>query len=217
MADGFRTLYYFSKADFLEDALSRRRIKVSRVKALNDPYEVLGIYRRSVDVREQLARWRDNFDATYGFICLCEHDWSPVMWAHYADRHRGVCYRFDVSTELLWKVHYFKKPRSFGDVRRFSPLRRLKSLISTKSLEWRYEREHRYVVSLRDEMRVGDLYFESFSDRLRPREIRLGIDCQLSVEDVRAAARKVGLQIAVSKAKISTCSFRVIEDRDFRD
>ena len=212
-------LYIYSKADYVYDTVRQKRIKVSQLHELNDPYEVYGVYRRSKAFTVKFEVFREDFARNYGFVCMTENDWSPVMWAHYADRHHGVCYRFDVRESRRWKVSYKSELHSPEELKRCPPMEQLRRLISTKSSEWRYEREHRVVVPLRDAIREGKYFFQPFSADFRLREVRLGMACKLSIEDVRSmvAVSYADEKVIVSKAKTSSTSFRVIEDRNVRD
>jgi len=212
-----KTLYYYSPAKHLIANLARKRLKVSLIDDLNDPYEILGIYRRSKNLANRLAELRTNVSVSYGFICLSEVEWNPVMWAHYADCHRGVCYRFDVAQDHLWQVDYLKEPKSLTNVRNAQPEDRLRALISTKSNEWRYEREHRLVVKLKSATHEDGLYFESLSNKLVLREVRLGLRCALTLAEIRKVVEEMRLGVQVSKAKMSSTSFRIIEDRSLSD
>jgi hypothetical protein len=212
-----KTLHYYSSADYLFETIALKRIKVSRITELNDPYESLGFYRRSEVVDKKLMAWRKQTSADYGVICLSEIDWNPAMWAHYADRHRGVCYRFEVSTEPLMKVDYLEELQDFEEVKQLSANEQMHCLLSKKSLEWLYEREYRFFVTLEDAIHEGGNYFEPFSESFMLREIRLGMSCRLSLEAVRRAAAGAQLNIKVSKTKMSTTSFRMIEDRALSD
>lgn len=37
----------------------------------------------------------------YGLLCFCETWQSPLLWNHYADRHKGICLGFDVRETVL--------------------------------------------------------------------------------------------------------------------
>jgi hypothetical protein len=212
-------LFIYSKAEYVHATLRSKRIKLSRLHELNDPFEVYGVYRRSKYFAARFESFRADFARDYGLICMTENDWSPVMWAHYADRHHGVCYRFDVRESHLWKVSYKSELHSPDELKRCPPMEQLRRLISTKSSEWRYEREHRVVIPLRDAIPEDSLFFQSFSADFQLREVRLGMACELAIEDVRSivAVSYADKKVIVSKAKTSSTSFRVIEDRSVRD
>lgn len=82
-------LYLFMKAEHLLSCLENDEIKVALPKDCNDPFELIP--------RGQQTQ-PDNTDGI-GFICLSEECTSSTMWAHYADKHRGVCLEFDFMIE----------------------------------------------------------------------------------------------------------------------
>lgn len=68
---------------------------------------------------------------------------NALLWAHYANSHRGICIEFSSKTilyELAYRVHYqenypsFKYPHDLYDA--------LHTIV-TKSIDWNYEREYR--------------------------------------------------------------------------
>ena len=34
---------------------------------------------------------------------------NPLLWSHYADKHRGICLGFDMDDRILWQVKYVKE------------------------------------------------------------------------------------------------------------
>jgi hypothetical protein len=79
--------------------------------------------------------------------CLCAEDDNPILWAHYADSHKGMCIGFDST------VHPFHGAcgLDYADKYPTTPFPRveggedklfLKSAL-TKSTHWKYENEYR--------------------------------------------------------------------------
>ena len=48
----------------------------------------------------------DHIERSTGIICMGKHWHSPLMWAHYAGNHTGVCLGFDVPDELAYDIKY---------------------------------------------------------------------------------------------------------------
>lgn len=91
---------------------------------------------------------------SWGVLCLAE-DWNcPLMWSHYADKHRGLCIEYDMHksscpgikpvdyrcprgikiTELIeWKLHNSSQAKKNV----------LDTYFFTKSPSWGYEKEWR--------------------------------------------------------------------------
>ena len=76
--------------------LERKMVKVSRIKAVNDLFE-LQPYLLHLDreKRKQLGKIRTKVANTYGMVCFST-DWQePIMWGHYADRNKGIVLGFE--------------------------------------------------------------------------------------------------------------------------
>ena len=85
----------------------------------------------------------------YRVYCLSENPYSPLMWAHYADAHQGVCLEFDARTapftrqSAATKVEYQKVYPAYDVVTvSYEPL-------VTKSADWSYEAEWRVIAEER--------------------------------------------------------------------
>lgn len=79
-------LFYFMPAQHLFDILTNDEIKASIPEECNDPLEFLSLTR----VDDSSEKREDG-----GFISFSSRSDSSLMWAHYADSHRGVCLQFD--------------------------------------------------------------------------------------------------------------------------
>ena len=93
-------------------------------------------------------------DERYRVYCLTRRPASPLMWAHYADHHRGICLEINVRQPDLCaaiQVQYRETYPSF----RLDADRDL-SPFYTKSSDWQYEDEYRLIAEEED---------RAFSDR----------------------------------------------------
>lgn len=95
---------------------------------------------------QQMSSWRDCLKSI-GVLSLTEQANDMLMWAHYADSHRGYCLEFDAAMQpfsLAYRVHYAEerpKYRVFGRNREELILRTLLQ----KADFWKHEREWRLV------------------------------------------------------------------------
>jgi hypothetical protein len=104
-------------------------------------------------LQEVMAR---KFEELIGILCLSESAENLLMWAHYADSHRGFVIEFDERSPFfdrrvnpddefrhLRKVTYSPKRPSLtlADVEDFAPF-------MTKGTDWQYEAEWRMIVPL---------------------------------------------------------------------
>lgn len=78
-------LYIYMKAEYLLSVLENDEIKVNVPADCNDPFEFLP--RESEDISAPDT-------SGIGMICFSEDGSSSTMWAHYADKHKGVCLEF---------------------------------------------------------------------------------------------------------------------------
>lgn len=90
-------------------AIRDRRIKISRLIELNDPFEFLGCNLQDRAFRHSLQITKSDLSKNNGLLCFSRTWRNPVMWAHYADNHKGLCLCFEVRDELLQDIDYVTK------------------------------------------------------------------------------------------------------------
>ena len=100
---------------------------------------------------EDIKKYLNGFSAT----CFSYDALEPLMWSHYANEHKGVCYCFNKDTifnetymcrdigyaSLIPNVTFYEDhtlEEQFHD--------QIREVIFTKSDNWKYEQECRYVV-----------------------------------------------------------------------
>lgn len=179
-------LFKYMSADRLIDTLRRPSIRFTQPAELNDPYEChLTLDRRALlahyrEFRRQsepgiskarlgeacamaeqqlvidaLLHYRERRNGL-GVVSLSEDPLQLLMWAHYADEHRGAAIELDIAHPAL-------RPQSNGGAE-YSDIRKVEytqnkvsgiptpdtivRVLSTKSTEWSYEREWRLVRTL---------------------------------------------------------------------
>ena len=83
-----RVYHFINKKYGLED-LRERRLKIARIAELNDPFEFAAVDLSDPWLRQAWEPMKQDMADRYGIICFSETWDSPVLWAHYADKHRG--------------------------------------------------------------------------------------------------------------------------------
>lgn len=94
-----------------------------------------------------------------GITAMSESSDNILMWSHYANSHSGICIGYDTSKikndhMRLLKVDYstnrFKETDITQKMSNLSGMidRIIDKVITTKSNEWSYENEHRYITNL---------------------------------------------------------------------
>jgi hypothetical protein len=117
----------------------------------------------------------------WGLLCFSPSWKEQLLWAHYADGHKGIVLGFKILKDEILKLTYTPNEiRTRFDLTddREENEKRFLSLAKVKYKEWIYEREHRILIRLEDCIEDcildGKLYFIPFGDRLKLKEIVLG-------------------------------------------
>lgn len=209
-------VYYMTSIEVaLKHIFLEQRVKVSRFKDLNDPFE-LGCH----DFGDQLSRGRlktfsKMADEKFGLICFSDNWRSPVMWAHYASKHEGVCLGFDIPDDYIGYVQYI-------DSRLFCPISKntetglqlIDEMLYHKALEWSYERELRAIVLLAG--RKLPMYHIPFGASIQLREVIIGAKCAFSPFDLAPFILPQETSVRISKARAAFKEFKMVENRRYK-
>lgn len=133
-----KKLEYTPKQHF--DAF-RRMGKDSFSSALKAEEIRLG-YINGIDL---LKRSTDEILNCFAYYCMAEEPDNILMWSHYADSHKGVCFKFDIIQDL--DNFFITVPVDYGsEYLEFDTLNgNPADIIKHKSIDWEYEHEHRTI------------------------------------------------------------------------
>ena len=215
--------YHFIDCKYGLQDITKKRIKVSRLSDLNDPYELAGIAFSDAELVAALDRTKAQLDKIRGVLCF-SRDWAnPVIWSHYADSHRGLCLGFERHGEDPAPVTYsgdLLTEEWFWDLLRLpdGPEKQAGTLkwLTHKFAAWEYEHESRVFISLNEaDSTDPELYFADFGPTtIDLREVVLGVRCEATVADVEGILAEHGYTgVHVIKATLSPTSYEVIEAR----
>lgn len=133
------------------------------------------------------------------------------MWAHYADNHKGFCIEYELKNynpEIFDfnRVNYVSSlPEIYATELLFNPYETVARIIYSKSIEWIYEKEWRYVELYAEH----EADFEKgkkirLPDNLKPTRIitgsRINDNDKKLVEKLRAVAQKLELEVVPYKS-----------------
>lgn len=183
--------YYSNDNKYAIPNLKDGQISFSPVEALNDPFEGVGAYSFQVsedeksywdsigtNVPELLSkRFSDEVRALanfkYRIFCSTEEYDNPLMWAHYANSHKGFCVGYSKADILkladeAQKINYSDEMQSINDCdeKIFS------SLLFQKSTSWGEENEFRAIYKLKKEdisVSNPDVYFSHSEFETKPK------------------------------------------------
>lgn len=95
---------------------------------------------------------QSDIDENTGILCLCENCDNILMWSHYANGHKGICFQFN--KKILEDKFYCKKVDYKDEYLLFSEFNEafprnnvelIKLLLLRKSCHWKYEKEWRII------------------------------------------------------------------------
>jgi len=66
-------LYHFLSADHALDDIANRRLKISQIEELNDPFELWCVYQKDRKLRDALRAYKDQMAARFGVLCFSKH------------------------------------------------------------------------------------------------------------------------------------------------
>ncbi|EHK9100270.1 DUF2971 domain-containing protein [Vibrio parahaemolyticus] len=167
-------IYKYGKFKDLQRTLNNRTLGFSRLNKLNDPFEASYNHVHLFATKQRASafsesgifegpEWADRNKVKeliesklqeVVVTCFTERPTEPLMWAHYADNHKGVCYCFDKEalsfeggfecqsiqySNKVPDVFIFENSTTEAQLEMYMP-----NLICTKSEAWAYEKEIRY-------------------------------------------------------------------------
>lgn len=99
-----------------------------------------------IDGKEMLRQTTDIMLNGFTYFCMAKEPDNILMWSHYADSHKGVCFKFDLLQDDVFlntvPVDYNPEYLEF-DTLNGNPA----PIITRKSPEWHYEHEYRTITT----------------------------------------------------------------------
>ena len=257
-------LYHFTDEKYGLEDLRENHLKVARISDLNDPSEFLAADLSDEELGRAMESMKASISEDYGILCFCDNWKSLVQWAHYGDRHKGLCLGFDIPDSFVAKVNYSESRMCADEILSQSKTSRealekamdefigreesrdepesrkrkfledeyprllrqqtesdqngqdfMKKVLTTKGVDWNYEREYRVFVPLQSCEKIDGLYFKTFSsDDLMLQEVITGPRCNVTCDQIEGALGKLADCVTVRKARISRSDYAVVEAID---
>jgi len=201
-------VYKFLDAKYGLKSLREKKLKISTLDDLNDPFE-LSAY--EMTVKKKRKEWRNarkEWGRQRGVMCFSASWRDPVIWAHYSDKHKGLCLGFEIPDNVARKVCYVNARLKLPDA---LVAEDADAWLYTKYDNWAYEEEIRCWTTL-DTPSQG-LYFMEFGPSLRLVEVIAGARCLLSKSKILEAAKPLEKEIKLIKARAGFHRFEIVEDQ----
>lgn len=205
-------VYHFLDRKYGLDDIRRRRLKISTLNDLNDPFEMLAMTLRDPELRHAFRATKAQMDKRAGLLCFSRGWGNPVQWSHYAGRHQGLCLGFDIPDGQAVKVTYSRKRLPVDRALLEGPDAEafMRRVVSTKFSHWRYENEIRLFVSLDERDAATGLWFREFDDELALREVIVGAACDVTRSNLAEALGDLNQSVIKRKARLSFQRFAVV-------
>ncbi|WP_419695437.1 DUF2971 domain-containing protein [Mesorhizobium muleiense] len=208
-------LYYFTSDKYGLSALEKRRLKIARLNELNDPFEFLGWNIKDRSVRAKLKAWKNERNEELGILCFSRTWSNPLLWGHYAEKHKGVAIGFDVPARNTFKVGYRDTRLAAPSGRDLTELD-VEALLLTKFRAWSYETEQRCFCRLKHSIQENGLYFEPLSKIGTLAEVIVGDRSTISRDDLAQVLGNEFSKVKTFKARPAFGTFTVVRNRDSR-
>lgn len=208
-------LYHFLNKEFGLKDLRERRLKISEISSLNDPFEFISPAGSNRREREMLREWRTEMANDYGLLCFSANWHNPVQWTHYADRHRGLCLEFEVDRSVVRQVNYVQSRPVFPDLQRRlnreAGLRFVDVLLQTKFAHWSYEDEYRLFTT--KTQCDGGLYYAAFSEQIKLTGVLVGAFSTLTRAELNGALGDLAGEVETAKVRLAFKDFRIVRQK----
>ncbi len=212
-------IYKFLSEEYGLQALRSRRIKISRISELNDPFELLAPKLSDPNLRNAFHKMKSQMSKDKGLICFSKMRTNPLLWSHYANRHQGICLGFRTPRETLHKVIYTSRrpdPEYLFSNSKLVREKSMRNFIATKYIHWRYEKEWRLWVGLEEKDPKTGHYFLDFSDNLNLVKVVVGAESNITCKTIDIALGKQRPNVECFKVRTAFNSFRMIQNQNNR-
>ncbi len=211
-----KRVYKFTSAHYGICNLQNKRLKLSTIDDLNDPFDLCPIDTRDLVISNAVDAVITHFRQTAAILCFSRNWDNLLLWSHYGASHTGVCLGFDIpdgslgpnyDTDVLYQPNLLQILRP-EDVT-FDLANRL---LRTKHESWSYEQEVRMFVGLNDPPDAKGLRWIEFGTNLVLKEIIIGAQCHPKVsKEVEDAVKTYGPSVKCSWAAMRPDAFLLVK------
>lgn len=184
---------------------------------MNDPFELLALELSDKALRRRYRAYVREMARNFGVLCFSRRCGNPVLWSHYADKHRGICLGFEVPSNCLLEIRYAanRLPRTISAELKAGGLDQddMKEILGTKFKSWEYEEESRVFLRLEDRDPDRGLYFKEFGNEFTLMEVILGARGEVTKAQVIERMRAAATSVRVIKARLAFTEFGIVRNK----
>jgi hypothetical protein len=211
--------YHFLNEKYGLEVLKNKRLKVSTFDSVNDPFELFCHSLGDRELRKRMGGFKSSTSSSSGMICFSKSMNSPVQWAHYADRHKGLCLGFEIPDIYLESVKYVSERLDFHLEKPWSMDKadpRVTECFVTKYDHWSYEEEVRLFGKLGNPDKETGLYFLPFNKHMRLVEVIAGHASNITKQKLSRALQTGGLEAKLNKVRPAFRRFAMVRHLSLR-
>ena len=219
-------VYKFLPANWALKDIRERKLKIATFDDLNDPFELWPIDLSNPEIREIFRRFKQGMARMLGFLSFSRIWKEPLLWAHYAENHKGICLGFDnwdddpEGKRSLMNVHYVEDRKNYDERIRaleHQPIEERdkfsKMLLGKKYKGWEYEKEVRGFANLDERDLCTGFYFKDFDESIKLKEVITGPRCEEeNLKKIEELISGYAEPPKVIKTRLAYNSFEVVED-----
>lgn len=192
--DYFEKAHKIHRPDISEE--DRQRLKA---EWLSDPSKVF----KAIEDAEKLVE--NSINEQYRVYCLTPKSDCELMWAHYAECHRGICLRFSTKNKIFCSAIKVKYLEDYPVLDFANDTENLLPLI-VKSKAWGYEEEYRLISEEKDKsknletIKTDNGFFQIPDNSL----VSIIMGCQISEDNkswLEDYTKQCGLGISLKHAQ----------------
>jgi hypothetical protein len=210
-----KRVYKFTRAVHGISSLENKRLKLSTIKDLNDPFDLCPLDTTDPAVSTAADAYISGIWKKTAILCYSRNWDSLLLWSHYGDSHKGICLGFDIpvgdpgpnfDTDVLYQpsLLQIRGPEDLN-------LDLANRLLRTKHESWSYEQEVRMFASLSDPADANGLNWIEFGPDLVLKEVIVGAQCDPTVsKGVEEAVKPYGEAAKCVWAGLRTDAFLLV-------
>ncbi|HEY4381041.1 MAG TPA: DUF2971 domain-containing protein [Acidobacteriaceae bacterium] len=211
-----KRVYKYTSAKYGISNLKDKRLKVSTLADLNDPFDLCPLDTSNLAISNALDALNSLLWKRTGILCFSRNWDNLLLWSHYGASHTGICLGFDISegepganydTDVLYQPNlmqiYGPEDVNFNLANR---------LMRTKHDCWSYEQEVRMFVDLDDPPDANGLNWIEFGPLLVLREVIIGAQCHpTDSKKIEEAVRPYGDAVKCWWSGMRTDAFLLVK------
>ncbi len=213
-------LFHFIIEEHALDVIANQRLKVSLLNDLNDPFELTAVELSDKQFRKEYKAFKREMAERYGILSFSRTWKSPLLWSHYANRHKGVALEFEVLDSIAHPITYrtnryvlnYEKPTK--QTPRFDK-KDIQGIWLTKYKQWKYEDEVRVILRKSECYKQGAMYFYGLGQDIHLKGIVLGPLCDIPITRIENSL-PMNLRISVIKSRLAFRSFSIVKKTSFK-